>query len=86
MSIYIEYLSRLSRLFSNLRLRAEKRNKHARVLAARQSPKFEKNGENFVDLVNKKSYDLSCAFAIFPVSSNILTSPMESWSNVLVEN
>ena len=34
-------------------------NKHARVLAARQSPKFEKKGGNFVDPVNKKSYELS---------------------------
>ena len=56
-----EPLRTTSSLQSNMNMvfRVEKRNKHARVLAARQSPKFENNGGNFVDLVNKNSYKLS---------------------------
>ena len=63
--------------------RAEKHNGHARVLAVRQSPNFEETAGislNFVDLVNKKSYELSLLLQFnFPVSSNILTPAMESW-------
>ena len=40
-------------------IRAEKRNKHARVLTVSQAPSLKKNGGNFVVQVNKKSYELN---------------------------
>jgi len=64
--------------FSKSAFTAEKRNKHARVLAARQTPSL-KNGGNFVDRANKKSQELHMLSQFFPVSSNILKFPMESW-------
>ena len=49
-------------------------------------PKFETNDGNFVDHV-KKSYEISVfAFPIFPVSSNIFSSLMESQYNVFAGN
>ena len=46
-----------------------------------------KNGVNFVDCRNnKKRWRTLYAFPIFPVSSNILTSLIESWCIVFVGN
>jgi len=47
---------------------------------------FWKNGGNFVDRVNKNKLRTLYAFPIFLVSSNILTSLMESWCIVFVGN
>ena len=53
--------------------RAEKHSKHARVRAMRQAPSLK-----------KIAGISSVAFPIFPLSSNILTSLMESWCIVFV--
>ena len=66
--------------------RAEKRNKHAGDLAARQSPKLKKKWREFRRSCKQKKLRTSLAFAIFPVGSNILTSLKESWCIVPVEN
>ena len=60
--------------------RAEKRNKHARDLAARQAPSL--NGGNFVVRVNK-SYDL---FNVLFQFNNLFTSLIESWCILFLGN
>ena len=61
------------------------RNKHERFLTVRLAPSLKKSSGNIVVQVNKKVTNLVC-FLIFPGSSSILSSLMESWCNVLVEN
>jgi len=68
--------------------RAEKRNKHARVLTARKDPRLKNKMAGILSIVsvNKKKVAKFIRFPNFPVSSNILSSLMESWCNVFVGN
>ena len=59
--------------------RVEKRNKDARVLAVRQSSKFHR-------LCKQKTLETLYVFPILQISSNKLTSLMESWCIVFLGN
>ena len=67
------------------KFRAEKRNKHARVLAVRQAPSL-KTWRDFRRSSKQKRLRTLYSFEMFPISSNILTSLMESWSIVSMGN
>ena len=62
-----------------------KRNKHARALTVRQAPSLKKWWE-FRRSGKQKKLRTIHAFSSFPVSSNIFSSLMERWCNILVEN
>ena len=64
--------------------RSENRNKRARVLAARQAPSLKKlvAGRS----CKQKRLRTLYAFPIFPESSNILMSLMETWGIIFVGN
>ena len=53
--------------------RAEKRNKHARVLTVRQALQVRKNGGIFVDRLNNRGYELCMLSKYFRYGSNTLT-------------
>lgn len=61
---------------------AEKRDKYARILAARQSLRLKKWRE-FRQKCKQKKLRTSYAFLTFATSSNIFTSLMKSWCIVL---
>ena len=63
----------------------EKRNKHARVLALHQAPSFKK-WRDFRRSSAQKRLRILYALQPFTVSSNILTSLMQSWCIVFMGN
>ena len=77
--------------FQELRVRAKKRNKHARVLIVRQASRqaqslIEKIGGIFVDRLNKKVYELRMLSKYSRQATTILTSPMKNWCIVFMGN